>query len=156
MLSSSILEKKIVALFSIKLLSLKSKVVTGKKSEYSNGKKTSNGFEIDGSAFSGLVKGNVATTSYFTPDFLNRNIWISTQNGKPLKVSCTKIATEDLYTAQGKITATKWKVSGDLNLYLFYDTNNEWVGSNFRAGGSDANFILHNKIGRNHTTWAQS
>ena len=138
------------------LISLKSKVVMGKKHEYVNGERTANGFDIDGSAFSGIVKGNPATTSYFTPDFLKRSVWISTQNGKPLEVQCTKIGQAQLETSKGKTTATNWKVSGDLNLNLFYDKNNEWVGSKFRAGGSDTTFILHNKIGRNHKIWTQS
>ncbi len=138
------------------LLSLKSKVRMGKKHEYVNGERTLNGFEIDGSAFSGVVKGNPATTSYFTPDFLNRTVWISTQNGKPLEVQCTKIGETRLNTPKNVITATNWKVSGDLNINLFYDENKEWVGSKFRAGGSDTTFILHNKIGRNHKLWTQS
>ncbi|MDG2474712.1 MAG: DUF6134 family protein [Paracoccaceae bacterium] len=138
------------------LLSIKSEVLVGKKREYANVKRTIEGFEINGSAFSGTIKGNPATTSYFTPDFLKRNIWISTQNGKPLNVKCAKIGDEELNTPKGTITATKWAVSGDLNINLFYDNNGEWVGSKFRAGGSDTTFILHNKIGRNHKTWTQS
>ena len=47
-------------------------------------------------------------------------------------------------------------ISGDLNLNLFYDKNNEWVGSKFRAGGSETTFILHKKIGRNHKIWTHS
>ena len=121
-----------------------------------NGERTVNGFEIDGSAFSGVLKGNPATTSYFTPDFLKRSVWISTQNGRPLEVQCTKIEEAQIKTPMGNISATNWKVSGDLNLNLFYDKNNEWVGSKFRAGGSDTTFILHKKIGRNHKIWRQS
>ena len=138
------------------LLSLKSEVLIGKKREYSYVKRTPKGLEISGSSFSGVIKENVATTSYFTPDFLKRDIWISTQNGKPLAVKCTKLGTETLKTHQGFISAEKWEVSGDLNIFLFYDDNNEWVGSEFRAGGSEATFILHNKIGRNHKIWAQT
>ena len=138
------------------LLSLKSNVLMGKKTEYVNGERTKNGFRIDGSAFSGIIKGTPATTSYFTPDFLKRSVWISTQNGKPLEVQCTKVEEARLQTAKGTIIATNWRVSGDLNLNLFYDKNNEWVGSKFRAGGSDTTFILHKKIGRNHKIWTQS
>ncbi len=138
------------------LFSLKSNVLMGNKTEYVNGERTIDGFKIDGSAFSGIIKGNPATTSYFTPDFLKRSVWISTQNGKPLEVKCTKIKETQLDTPIGKITANNWKVSGDLNLNLFYDKNNEWVGSKFRAGGSDTTFVLHKKIGRNHKIWIQS
>ena len=87
------------------LLSLKSKVLIGKKVEYANVKKTPEGFKIDGSSFSGIVKGNPATTSYFTPDFLKRSIWISTQNGKPLSVKCRKVGIERVNTSKGLIDA---------------------------------------------------
>ena len=139
-----------------KLLSLKSEVLVGKKREFSNVKKVPNGFKISGSGFSGIIDGNPATTSYFTPDFLKRNVWISTQNGKPLKVQSRKIGTEELQSPTGKITATNWEVSGDLNINLYYSQDNEWVGSNFKVGGSRANFLLHNKIGRSHQIWEMS
>ena len=138
------------------LISLESKVLMGKKREYSNVKRVNDELEISGSAFSGTIKGNPATTSYFTPDFLQRKIWISTQNGTPLKVECKKVGVQELETPNGTITATKWDVSGDLNITLFYDKNNEWVSSEFRAGGSEATFILYNKVGKHHQIWAQS
>lgn len=138
------------------LKSLKSEVRIGKKLEYSNAYRTSDGLKINGSSFTGVIKGNPATTSYFTPDFLNRDVWISTQNGKPLNVQSQKLGIEEIYTPKGLIKATNWEVSGDLNINLFYDEKNEWVGSKFRAGGADATFILQNKFGRNHKTWAQS
>ena len=139
-----------------KLLSLKSEVFVGKKREFAHVKKVPNGFEISGSGFSGIIDGNPATTSYFTPDFLKRNVWISTQNGKPLKVQSKMIGTEELQGPTGKITATNWEVSGDLNINLYYNQDNEWVGSNFKVGGSRANFLLHNKIGRSHQLWETS
>ena len=138
------------------LFSLKSDVVIGQKREFSNVKKVKNGFEIKGSAFSGIIDGNPGTTSYFTPDFLKRSTWISTQNGKPLKVQSRKIGTEKLQGTKGIITATNWEVSGDLNINLYYSQDDEWVGSSFKVGGSRANFILHNKIGRSHQIWKKS
>ena len=138
------------------LVGLKSEVLIGKKREYSNVSKTSQGFEIDGSSFAGVITGNPATTSYFTPDFLKRNIWISTQNGKPLKVQSKRIGLKEISTPRGVINATNWEVRGDLNINLFYDENDEWVSSKFRAGGADATFILNKKFGRNHKIWTQS
>ena len=138
------------------LVGLKSEVLIGKTREYSKVSKTSKGFEIDGSSFAGVITGNPATTSYFTPDFLKRNIWISTQNGKPLKVQSKRIGLKEINTPRGVINATNWEVRGDLNINLFYDENDEWVSSKFRAGGADATFILNKKFGRNHKIWTQS
>ena len=139
-----------------KLLSLKSEVLVGKKREFSNVVKVPTGYQILGSAFSGVIEGNPATTSYFTPDFLERNIWISTQNGKPLNIQSRKIGTEMLPGPKGMITATNWEVSGDLNINLFYSREDEWVGSSFKVGGSRAKFLLHNKIGQSRQIWENS
>ena len=138
------------------LISLKSEVLVGKKREFSNVKKVPAGFQILGSAFSGVIDGNPATTSYFTPDFLKRDVWISTQNGKPLKIQSRKIGTEELSGPTGMITATNWEVSGDLNINLYYSLEDEWVGSSFKVGGSKAKFLLHNKIGQSHQIWKNS
>ncbi len=139
-----------------RLMSLNSEVLIGKKREFCKVKRSSNGLEVRGSAFSGVLHGNPGTTSYFTPDFLEREIWISTQNGKPLKISAKNLGVERIDSPLGTIRANNWEVSGDLNLNLYYDKYNEWVASAFKAGGSLASFVLHNKVGRINQIWEQS
>ena len=56
------------------------------KRYYVKGQREEGGFRIEGSAFSGLIKDTFATTSYFTPEFLKRKIWVSTQDGTPLEI----------------------------------------------------------------------
>ena len=58
---------------------------------YVKGQREEGGFRIEGSAFSGVVKDTFATTSYFTPEFLKRKIWVSTQDGTPLELSLIHI-----------------------------------------------------------------
>ena len=128
----------------------------GDKEEFARGFRVKNGFKINGSSYSGTIDGNPATTSYYTPEFLKRNIWISTQNGTPLKVNVEDKGFKNMNTSSGLIKAKEWKVNGDLELNLFYDSNNEWVGSNFVAGGSVATFILHNKAGNLNSVWSQT
>ena len=139
-----------------KLVSMVSEVLIGKKREFCKVQRSSKGLEIRGSSFSGIIQGNPGTTSYFTPDFLKRKVWISTQNGKPLKISAKSLGTEKIKKPFGTVTATNWKISGDLNLNLYYDQHNEWVASAFKAGGSLASFVLHNKVGRINEIWEQS
>ena len=56
------------------------------KRYYVKGQREEGGFRIEGSAFSGVIKDTFATTSYFTPEFLKRKIWVSTQDGTPLEI----------------------------------------------------------------------
>lgn len=134
---------------------LDSKVRIGNKKEFCKGSRTENGFVINGSSYTGTIKENLATTSYFTPDFLQRNIWVSTQNGKPLNVKSKYIGIKKISSSQGELSANAWEVTGDLNIELYYDKNKQWVGSKFKAGGSMALFSLHNSIGNLSTMWTK-
>lgn len=135
------------------LTKINSKTIIGKKTEFVTGKRKKNGFNIEGSKFSGLVEGNPATTSYFSPEFLKRKTWISTQDGDPLSVSATKIGPDIAKSINGEIPATLWKISGDLDLDLLYAKDGKWLGSRFNAGGSQAEFLLKKSVGNMHSLW---
>ena len=135
------------------LKKINSETVIGKKVEFVKGIRKKNGFSIEGSKFSGLVEGNLATTSYFSPEFLKRKTWISTQDGDPLSVSATKIGPDMAKTVNGEIPATLWKISGDLELDLLYAEDGKWLGSRFYAGGSQAEFLLQKSEGNMHSLW---
>ena len=135
------------------LIKIASETIVGKKKEFAKGKRTSKGFEVEGSKYSGVVKGDPATTSYFSPDFLKRKIWISTQDGDPLSITTNKIGADKAKTVKGDIPAILWKVTGDLDLDLLYAEDGKWIGSRFNAGGSQAEFILNNSNGNMHLLW---
>ena len=135
------------------LQSLDSKVKIGSKDEFCRVSRTGNGFLVNGSSYIGVIKGNLATTSYFTPDFLQRNVWISTQNGKPLSVKSKFLGIKKISSSLGEISVNEWAVTGDLNINLYYDKNEQWVGSKFKVGGSTALFSLHKSIGNLNTMW---
>lgn len=137
------------------LFSLDSEVFTGGKREFAKVRRVKqNSFEISGSEFKGAISGNPGTTSYYTPHFLKRNVWISTQNGKPLYVDVNRVGLKMINTPNGSLEAIKWSITGDLELDLFYDKNDEWVGSEFKAGGSKAQFVLHKKVGMINQIWS--
>ena len=135
------------------LKKINSETVIGKKIEFVKGIRKKNGFNIEGSKYSGIVEGNPATTSYFSPEFLKRKTWISTQDGDPLSVSATKIGPDMAKTVNGEIPATLWKISGDLDLDLLYAKDGKWLGSRFYAGGSQAEFLLQKSEGNMHSLW---
>ena len=95
-----------------------------------------NGLAIKGSAYSGMVGGNPGTTTYWSPAFLKRPVWISTQDGQPLSVTVRSGRIERFPTPSGAVDATRWQIGGDLaDLDLFYDRSGEWIGSEFQARG---------------------
>ena len=136
-----------------KLISISSNCRSNNKTFYVNGKKVKKGFKINGSAFKGIVNDDIATTSYFTPDFLRRKIWISTQDGTPYKINSNLISKEDILIFNKITDVKRFEIKGDLELDLLYNSNDEWVGCNFNAGGSKVTFTLKEKIGNINTIW---
>jgi hypothetical protein len=95
--------------------------------------------EIDATAYSGTAPGDAATTTYFTPDFLQRRTWISTDDGAPMTVSAVERGPTTV-AAAGGVSATTWRVSDGaaFDVELHYDARDEWVSIGFDARGTPA------------------
>ena len=126
------------------------------KRYYVKGQREEGGFRIEGSAFSGVIKDTFATTSYFTPEFLKRKIWVSTQDGTPLKIKTRKLKNKKMSFNDKNYSVTEWEISGDLELTLQYDEQKNWVGSGFTVGKYPASFILNNRESNIHKIWKSS
>ena len=126
------------------------------KRYYVKGQREDGGFRIEGSAFSGVIKDTFATTSYFTPEFLKRKIWVSTQDGTPLKIKTRKLKNKKMSFNDKNYSVTEWEISGDLELTLQYDEQKNWVGSGFTVGKYPASFILNNRESNIHKIWKSS
>ena len=126
------------------------------KRYYVKGQREEGGFRIEGSAFSGVIKDTFATTSYFTPEFLKRKIWVSTQDGTPLEIKTRKLKNKKVFFNDKNYSVTEWEISGDLELTLQYDEQKNWVGSGFTVGKYPASFILNNRESNIHKIWKSS
>ena len=126
------------------------------KRYYVKGQREEGGFRIEGSAFSGVIKDSFATTSYFTPEFLKRKIWVSTQDGTPLEIKTRKLKNKKVSFNDKNYSVTEWEISGDLELTLQYDEQKNWVGSDFTVGNYPASFILNNRESNIHKIWKSS
>ena len=126
------------------------------KKYYVKGQREEGGFRIEGSAFSGVIKDTFATTSYFTPEFLKRKIWVSTQDGTPLEIKTRKLKNKNVSFNDKNYSVTEWEISGDLELTLQYDEQKNWVGSGFTVGKYPASFILNNRKSNIHKIWKSS
>ena len=126
------------------------------KKYFVKGQRRKDGFRIEGSAFSGVIKDTFATTSYFTPDFLKRNVWVSTQDGTPLEIKTRKLKNKKMSFSGKEYSVNEWEISGDLDLTLQYDGRNNWVGSSFSVGNYPANFILNNRKNNIDKIWRTS
>ena len=138
------------------LIKLTSEAQENKKKDQLSVHKRANNLHIKGSKFTGEISENAATTSYFTSDFLLRNLWINTHNGKPLNVDFMASGEENISTFSGERIAKKWVNSGDLDLSLFYDANGDWIGSSFPVRGEQATMILNKEKNSINDLWKKT
>lgn len=126
------------------------------KKYYVKGQREDGGFKVQGSAFSGIIKDKFATTSYFTPEFLKRGIWLSTQDGTPLEIKTRRLKNKKILFNDNSYSVREWEISGDLELTLQYDEQNNWVGSSFTVGNYPASFTLNDRKNNIHKLWKTS
>ena len=121
--------------------------------EYANANRTGRGLEMEGSSYQGIVEGNPATTSYFTPDFLERRTWINTQNGAVFTPSIGRVGAANFATNEGSTPCTRYAIRGGVNSDLYYDRNFEWMGSSFSVAGRTARIAMSSRGGSLNRVW---
>ncbi len=126
------------------------------KKYFVKGQREGSDFSVQGSAFSGIIKDKFATTSYFTPDFLKRRVWLSTQDGTPLEIKTRKLKNKKMLFKDKNYSVREWEITGDLELTLQYDEQNNWVGSGFTVGNYPARFTLNDRKNNIHKLWKTS
>lgn len=110
--------------------------------QFARASRVDGALRVEGSAYSGPVSGEPATTSYWSPAFLERPVWISTQDGRLLDVTARNLGQTRYPTAAGEVAATRYAIGGDLqDLFLYYDAAGEWLGTEFPARGQTARFV---------------
>ncbi len=125
------------------LQSLRSETDDNGTAHFARADRTGAALSVTGSRYEGPAPSDAATTSYWTPAFLSRPVWISSQDGRPLAVAPTDAGPAAFPTVGGTVEATRWSIGGELDgLFVFYDAAGEWVGTEFPASGETAQFRL--------------
>lgn len=89
-------------------------------------------FEIDAAGYTGDLSLEAAPTSYWNHRALEAPVWFSTQSGTPLDVNIQKAGEE--------AGLSRWSVTGEAAIDLFYDDQNEWRGSRFDGKGEEITY----------------
>lgn len=84
----------------------------------------------------------IIPTSYWNKAITEQDLILNTQNGELLEVTVTPMGTEEI-TARGEIIeASRYLLSGSLDLELWYDADGTWVKSRFDARGASVVYEL--------------
>jgi|GEM_PF-6520256 len=119
-------------------------------------RRTNAGLEVNGSDFSGVVPGNIASTSFFTTSLLNRKTWVSTQGGKPIDVAVSKRGKATLELPGGKVECTHYFIGGELKIPIdaYFDAKGDLAGYMFDAQGARARVLATSMSPDLNSIWA--
>ena len=84
-----------------------------------------------------------APTTYWNRDWtVGARAMVDTQTGRLLAVAVAPVGRETVATADGPVQAERYRMSGDLELDIWYDDAGRWVKLAFELGGADFEYVL--------------
>ena len=106
---------------------------------------TTDGIRIEGSRFTGVAPGDLLPTSYWNAATIRAGTLINTQDGRLAKVSVADLGPDRVAVAGQIVDARHYRLSGDVNVDLWYDRNGLWVKTAFKAPG-DGSLISYELV----------
>ena len=112
--------------------------------------------ELKSTKFNGKVDGNPGTSTFFVSDIVRRDVWISTQTGKPMKVTTTNRGNSDIEIAGQKIACTHYYCGGQLRYPIdaYFDKDGELVAYFVDALGQQNRFVAQSMQQKLRPLWA--
>ncbi len=89
------------------------------------------------------MPGNVLPTSHWRRALVDKNQLLNTQLGTLAAVRVERIGDEPVASECGALPATRYRISGELQLELWFDNRDRWVKTRFSApDGSTVDYTL--------------
>ncbi len=101
------------------------------------------GLMVRSDFYEGPAPAEAASTTYFTPAFLARDVWISTDSGELYDIAVTGLGEAPVRTKRGEVFCRGHRAQGgeDFDVRLFYDERGEWASVEFDASGEPARYV---------------
>ena len=88
------------------------------------------------------MAGSTLPTSYWHERMVQASQWLDTQSGRLLRSTVERLGVEQIRTAGGRLTATRYRLQGDLTCELWY-ADRQWSKLRFHASdGSTIDYVL--------------
>lgn len=104
-------------------------------------------FAVRSSSGARSFPADIIPTSYWHPQTVERSRMLDTQRGRDLSLQIAEQPDREVRTTDGPVTAQAYRVTGDLELDLFYNEEGDWLGTTFTARGEDVTYELETLSG---------
>lgn len=119
-----------------KLQSLKSKTFNNGEDVAVDLKLEDGRYVGTGTDFADNLEAPLLSTSYFNPNFIRQNAFISSQDGRLLPSEIETLGQEVLAIRGAPVQATRFRISGKLRIDIWYTDAGQWVQTEFSRGGN--------------------
>ena len=87
-----------------------------------------------GSRFNNDLNAPLISTSYFNPNFIRQKAFVSSQDGRLLPTGIKTVGVETLKINNAPVSATRFALSGKLEIDIWYADDGRWVKTQFERG----------------------
>ncbi|MSP81407.1 MAG: hypothetical protein EXQ94_00365 [Alphaproteobacteria bacterium] len=86
--------------------------------------------------------GTILPNSYWHPDTVLQSQLLDVSKGRLRSITVARLELESLLVGGYSIAATRYEISGDLKVRLWYDAEGAWLRSTLHKKGSDIDIVL--------------
>ncbi len=97
---------------------------------------------IDGTKYQGEAPGTLVPSSYWFTDTVKQSQIIDSQNGRIFPCTIQMVGRETIEAGGIAIPATRYTLSEQLTMNLWYDDQGNWVKTSFETDGSLIDYVL--------------
>ena len=138
------------------LQSIESKCRQNGEDFFVSARRQGDGMKVSSTRFNGVVPGRPGTSTFFVSDIVQKNTWISTQTGKPMKVNPVARGKTSLTVAGTPVACTRYYCGGELRYPIdaFFDAGGELIAYFVDALGQKNEFVATALEPRLRPLWA--
>ncbi|MEX0923059.1 MAG: DUF6134 family protein [Rhodovibrionaceae bacterium] len=127
-----------------RLISIETTTDDDGETYFVKGEATAAGFQVTSSEGKAALPADILPTSYWHPQTVARDRLLDTQKGRIVEVATRELRQEAISIDGLRIEATHYRMTGDLDLELWYAPNGEWVKIAFETRGAEIVYAREN------------
>ncbi len=124
-----------------RLVSLTSRTNDNGEEHFVRVERTDEGLRIETEDRVTTAPADIVPTSYWNYEIVKADQVLDTQKGRILEVSTRLMGSDEVWVEGQAIPARRYQMTGDLNLDIWYDADNEWVKTAFEIKGEQIEYF---------------